>query len=50
MRSRSRGGTLTVSPGASESLGTIAAARIAADHGGTVEVGDAAITLRLPPP
>ena len=42
------GGELTVSPGAPESLGTIAAARIASDHGGTVEVGDAAITLRLP--
>jgi signal transduction histidine kinase len=43
-------GTLTVSPGAHESLGTLAAARIAADHGGTVELGDAALTLRLPPP
>lgn len=42
------GGALTVSPGAQESLGTLAAARIAADHGGTVEVGDAALTLRLP--
>ena len=26
----------------------LVAARIAADHGGTVEVGDAALTLRLP--
>jgi len=42
------GGALTVSPGAHESLGTLAAARIATDHGGTVDVGDAAITLRLP--
>ena len=42
------GGTLTVSPGGHESLGTLAAARVAADHGGTVDVGDAAITLRLP--
>lgn len=42
------GGALTVSPGAHESLGTLAAARIAADYGGTVEVGDAALTLRLP--
>jgi signal transduction histidine kinase len=43
-------GALTVSPGARESLGTLAAARIAADHGGTVELGDAAITLRFSPP
>lgn len=42
-------GTVTVSPGVPESLGTLAAARIAADHGGTVELSDAAITLRLPP-
>ncbi len=42
------GGVLTVSPGAHESLGTLAAARIAADHGGAVDVGDAALTLRLP--
>jgi signal transduction histidine kinase len=42
------GGALTISPGARESLGTLTAARIAADHGGTVEVGDAALTLRLP--
>ncbi len=44
------GGALTVTPGGHESLGTLAAARIAADHGGTVELGDAAITLRLPSP
>jgi signal transduction histidine kinase len=43
-------GALTVSPGGGESLGTLAAARIAADHGGTVELTEAAITLRLPPP
>jgi signal transduction histidine kinase len=43
-------GALTVSPGGHESLSTLAAARIATDHGGSVEVGDAAITLRLPSP
>jgi signal transduction histidine kinase len=42
-------GTLTISPGGRESLGTLAAARIAADHGGTVELTDRALTLRLPP-
>ncbi|MEP6811903.1 MAG: hypothetical protein ABI990_02820, partial [Actinomycetota bacterium] len=41
--------TLTVSPGGHETLGTLAAARIATDHGGTVDLSDAAITLRLPP-
>jgi signal transduction histidine kinase len=43
------GATLTVSPGGSETLGTLAAARIAADHGGRVDLSDAAITLRLRP-
>jgi signal transduction histidine kinase len=43
------GGTLTIHPGGRESLGTLAAARIAADHGGTVELTDTALTLRLPP-
>jgi len=43
------GATLTISPGGTETLGTLAAARIAADHGGTVDLSDAAITLRLPP-
>jgi signal transduction histidine kinase len=42
-------GTLTVSPGGQDSLGTVAAARIVADHGGTVELKDDLITLRLPP-
>lgn len=42
-------GTLTVSPGGHDSLGTVAAARIVADHGGTVELSDDRITLRLPP-
>jgi hypothetical protein len=41
-------GTLTVSPGGHDSLGTLAAARIAADHGGTVELSDDLIRLRLP--
>jgi len=43
------GATVTVSPGGSETFGTLAAARIAADHGGTVDLSDDAITLRLPP-
>jgi nitrogen fixation/metabolism regulation signal transduction histidine kinase len=42
-------GTLTVSPGGQGSLGTVAAARIVTDHGGTVELKDDLITLRLPP-
>jgi len=42
-------GTLTVTPGGLDSLGTLVAARIATDHGGTIDVSDAAFTLRLPP-
>ena len=34
-RSRSRDGSLTVSPAARESLGALVADRIAVDHGGT---------------
>jgi two-component system, NtrC family, sensor kinase len=43
------GGRLTVLPGGRDSVGTVAAARIVADHGGTVELSDDLITLRLPP-
>jgi signal transduction histidine kinase len=41
-------GTLTVAPGGHDSLGTVAAARIVEDHGGTVELSEELITLRLP--
>jgi len=41
-------GTLRLSPGGPESLGTLVASRIAADHDGTLERTEAGITLRLP--
>ena len=41
-------GTITITPGGLESLGTLVAARIAADHGGTLEHSEDAFTLRLP--
>ena len=42
-------GTIEVSPGAGTSVATLVAARIAADHGGSLDVGEAALTLHLPP-
>jgi len=42
------GGALRVSPAGPASLGLVAAARIAADHGGSLARAEATLTLRLP--
>jgi hypothetical protein len=42
------GNTLTASPAGAESLHTVAAARIAADHGGVLERDGTRLSLRIP--